>query len=86
MAFDLRLMLTKKYESRCKIVDYIIERKLEGGGSEDDIALWRWLQLLLQRLGKDGMSSEESEVEEGSARGVYYVKKLPWRRSDATSM
>ncbi len=30
------------------------------------------------------MSSEESEIEEGSARGVYYVKKLPWRRPDAT--
>ena len=30
------------------------------------------------------MSSEESEVEEGSARPVNYVKKLPWRKSDAT--
>ncbi len=30
------------------------------------------------------MSSEESEVEEGSARPVYYVKKMPWRKADAT--
>ncbi|KJA18369.1 hypothetical protein HYPSUDRAFT_57199 [Hypholoma sublateritium FD-334 SS-4] len=56
----------------------------KAGGSPEDIALWKWLALLLEKLGKDGMSSEESEVEEGSARGVYYVKKLPWRRSDTT--
>lgn len=30
------------------------------------------------------MSSEESEVEERSGRAVYYVKKLPWRKADAT--
>lgn len=70
--------------NRCKIVEHIIARKIEQGGSPEDIALWKWLALLLEKLGKDGMSSEESEVEEGSARAVYYVKKLPWRRSDTT--
>lgn len=74
----------QKYQSRCKIVDHIVARKIEAGGSEEDITLWKWLALLLKRLGKDGMSSEESEVEEGSARGVYYVKKMPWRRPDVT--
>lgn len=42
------------------------------------------MRSLLEKLGKDGMSSEESEVEEGSARAVYYVKKMPWRKADAT--
>ncbi|KJA13546.1 hypothetical protein HYPSUDRAFT_59840 [Hypholoma sublateritium FD-334 SS-4] len=75
---------SNKFATRCKIVDYVIERKIEAGGAEEDIALWKWLRLLLEKLGKEGMSSEESEVEEGSARAVYYVKKMPWRKTDAT--
>jgi hypothetical protein len=46
---------------------------------EDDLPLWEWLQSVLQNLGSDGMSSEESGVE--GIETVYRVKILEWRRN-----
>jgi hypothetical protein len=47
-----------------------------------DVEIWKWLRELMNRLGEDGMSSEESGVEDGpnGPHNVYRVKKLKWRR------
>jgi hypothetical protein len=43
--------------------------------------IWTWLLNLVETLGPDGMSSEESEVGEDDINSVYRVKVLPWRRN-----
>lgn len=39
---------------------------------------------LLDKLDKEGMSSEESEGEPGTTERVYRIKKLPWRSPEVT--
>jgi hypothetical protein len=46
----------------------------------DDTPVYQWLQDLVLRLGNDGMSSDESGVDENGTT-VYLVKQLPWRRN-----
>src|ERR1700722_7543818 len=46
----------------------------------DDVPVYEWLQDVVTRLGNDGMSSDESDVDEWG-RTVYAVKQLPWRRN-----
>jgi len=43
------------------ILDTIITIKSED--LHDDLPSWKWLQCLIKTLGEDGMSSEESSVE-----------------------
>ena len=73
----------QKFTNRTAIVKYMIQKKLEQGGNEDDLVVWKWLEQLLEHLGKDGMSSEESAMEEDGTQ-VYRVKKIPWRRNEAS--
>jgi hypothetical protein len=51
---------------------------------DKDVALWEWLKDVIERLGMDGMSSDESDTEtnvHGIEVPVYRVKILAWRRS-----
>ncbi|KAF8592245.1 hypothetical protein K439DRAFT_1324844, partial [Ramaria rubella] len=45
--------------------------------SSSDLVIWEWLQRLVQLLGTDGMSSEESG-KEGDLEDVLQVKTIPW--------
>jgi len=45
--------------------------------------VWEHLDDILVALGAGGMSSDESEVENGKT--VYFVKKMGWRRLELTS-
>ena len=47
----------------------------------DDLGIWEWLLSLLEVLGEDGMSSEESDIDVRTGMEVYYCKKMPWRRN-----
>jgi hypothetical protein len=61
----------------------IIGEKIEEDDRDKDLEAWRWLRDIIERLGVNGMSSEESDVEtnaEGLERVVYNVKLLVWRR------
>lgn len=80
--FVRRLIVSKKYNSRWNTVHYMVVKKSSEGGNKDDLALWQWLLQMLENLGKEGMSSDESVVEEGGAP-AYRVKRMPWRRLDA---
>lgn len=51
---------------------------------EDELAIWTWLKELLDVLGADGMSSDESTTE--NLETVYRVKRLPWRREMASNL
>jgi hypothetical protein len=52
--------------------------QLKGDEGAEDVPLWEWLHEVLERLGADGMSSEESAVE--GLETVFRVKILDWRR------
>ena len=47
---------------------------------DDDLPSWKWLQHLIKTLGEDGMSSEESSVE-NSVTNVLRVKNMDWWRN-----
>ena|SRR5215471_19946075 len=44
---------------------------------------WQWLRDLLLTLQRDGMSSDESDVEDNQI--VYRVTVMPWRRRDVAN-
>jgi hypothetical protein len=54
---------------------------LKEEGNAEDLDAWKWLLELLDHLGEDGMSSEESDVDERTAMEVYYVKEMIWRKN-----
>jgi len=51
--------------------------------AEDDNAegleIWEYYLQLLEKLDEDGMSSDESDVDEHTSMHVYRVKRMPWR-------
>jgi hypothetical protein len=53
---------------------------MKSADSESNLPIWNWLEELLQHLGTDGMSSEESE-NEGDLENVLRVKAIPWHRN-----
>ena len=62
-------------------MDYII--RIRADDEESDVALWKWLRELLIRLKAEGMSSDESDVDEYH-RKVYRVTIMVWRRQEIT--
>jgi hypothetical protein len=70
-------MLPQKYKRRA----HIIEGKLEDLRGSSEIDVWKFLRDLVNLLGHEGMSSDESESEGGSMCEEYRVKPLPWRRN-----
>lgn len=61
-----------------------MERKTDEGAS--DIAIWEWLEKLITKLGPEGTSSDESDVDEETGTEVLYVKSLDWRRACENEM
>ena len=48
---------------------------------DGDIRSWEWVKEVIDRLGYDGMSSEDSDREqETSDIKTYRVRRMPWRR------
>ncbi|KAG1769698.1 hypothetical protein EV702DRAFT_935060, partial [Suillus placidus] len=54
-------------------------RNLKKDETDKDLPTWQWLQRLIETLGDNGMSSEESNVE-NDVEMVLLVKDMPWRR------
>ncbi|KAG6375694.1 hypothetical protein JVT61DRAFT_3268 [Boletus reticuloceps] len=81
---SFRLTVTKqihryfqKYLRRVSTLDGVVKLKTEGG--DNDLVVWEWLQRLVRFLGENGMSSEESAVE-NNFEHVLRVKNMEWRR------
>jgi hypothetical protein len=72
----LLLILLQRYGRREKIVGYMVQLKAEN--ESPDLHIWKWLASVLEHLGDDGMSSDESSIE--NFETVYRVKTMPWRR------
>ena len=70
-------MALQRHDRRTRIVEYMV--KLKDGNEQNDLHLWKWFASILEQLGSDGMSSEESSTE--GVKTVYRVKLLPWRRN-----
>lgn len=51
--------------------------KLKAATAASDLAIWRWLGTVVEKLGTDGMSSDESSTDD--VETVYRVKKMAWR-------
>jgi hypothetical protein len=62
----------------------MIELKQEDNA--EDLEVWEFLHDVLQTLGEDGMSSDESDIDTRTGTEVYYNKKMPWRRDVAREM
>ncbi|KAJ7700967.1 hypothetical protein B0H14DRAFT_2648612 [Mycena olivaceomarginata] len=73
----------KKFTRRKSCVQLTLKLKDD---QEVDVGTWQYLQDLLERLGKDGMSSEEEGVHDlgTTVVSVYYVKLCVWRAKPIT--
>ncbi|OBZ69818.1 hypothetical protein A0H81_10346 [Grifola frondosa] len=67
----------KKYERRASVIGSVLTAKKKE--EADDVYIWEWLSSVLELLGEDGMSSEESGIED-IVNTVYRVKIMVWRR------
>ncbi len=47
-----------------------------------DVPLWEWIEKLVLSLGEDGMSSDESEIDDRTLESRLRVNVLPWRREE----
>lgn len=62
-----------------RTIRQIIEiKKAEGA---EDLEIWAWIQTVVQKLGEEGTSSDESGVDEETGYAVFNVRKMPWRRN-----
>jgi len=68
----------QRYERRIKTIDRMIKLKEEDEDASD-LEIWEWLKSLFETLGIEGVSSDESEVDEATGDEVYYVKSMEWR-------
>jgi hypothetical protein len=63
------------------ILERIIDIKVEEQASDE--AIWRWLSTVVEKLGEDGMSSDESDTDTRTGLPIYCVKNMKWRRKMA---
>ncbi|KAG1892291.1 hypothetical protein F4604DRAFT_1532281, partial [Suillus subluteus] len=72
---DKTLKSVRQATRQTKVLHHIIELKKDE--VDEDLPTWQWLQQLIEMLGDDGMSSEESDVE-NNVETVLQVKNMPW--------
>ena len=62
-------------------LERIIDIKVEEQANDE--AVWRWLHTVVEKLGEDGMSSDESDTDARTGLPIYRVKNMKWRRKMA---
>ncbi|KAG0695095.1 hypothetical protein DFH29DRAFT_1005733 [Suillus ampliporus] len=67
---------TTKFKTRKKVTLTLLSDRNATG--KDDQVVWAYLQSMMENLGKDGMSSDESEYGDGNVQ-VFHQKSMPWR-------
>ncbi|PPQ89930.1 hypothetical protein CVT25_009731 [Psilocybe cyanescens] len=72
---DGRGEASRAYSRRVQIIEI---KKAEGA---EDLEIWAWIQTVVQKLGEEGTSSDESGVDEETGYAVFNVRKMPWRRN-----
>jgi hypothetical protein len=66
-----------KFDRRVKIVQ--MTTLLHQEARDDDVPVWKWLLKVLQQLGIDGMSSDDTD-NVNPLETVYRVNVLQWQR------
>lgn len=66
----------QRFKRRIETLKRTIELKKEEDA--EDIDSWELLLNLFNELGDEGMSSDESDVD-NTGLPIFYVKKMPWR-------
>ncbi|KIK77145.1 hypothetical protein PAXRUDRAFT_17692 [Paxillus rubicundulus Ve08.2h10] len=66
-----------KYQCRITITQGVAEMKQET--EEEDTPIWAWFTDIMEKLGADGMSSDESMTED-EIHVIYHTKVMLWRR------
>ena len=66
----------QRYRRRLAVAKKTI--KMKKHGSPSDLKAWKWICSLVETLGKDGMSSDESDADVHGP--VFVAKGMPWRR------
>lgn len=69
----------QKYERRSKTIEKVIAIKLDSGAP--DLTTWHYFRDMLEKLGTEGMSSEEEGVEKMATINVpvFRVRLCAWR-------
>ncbi|KAL0564505.1 hypothetical protein V5O48_017538 [Marasmius crinis-equi] len=80
------LKLSQKYKARKKIVDAFILNESGEGGDGMKLAKWRRYKRVVETLGLDGQSDEESSYDEigGTQMEIFKVYRLGWRANSVT--
>ncbi|KIN93788.1 hypothetical protein M404DRAFT_35728 [Pisolithus tinctorius Marx 270] len=52
-----------KYQRRCAVLEHMVALKKDSTNGEGDLCAWQWLLQLIHTLGKHGMSSEDSDID-----------------------
>ena len=72
----------QKWETRVNMAASIAETK--EASKAPDAPAWIWMRKMLQELGHEGMSSDESDLEDDddddTLAPAFRVKTMPWRR------
>ncbi len=45
-----------------------------------DAPIWQWLREVIEKLGEDGMSSDESDTDKRTGLPIYHVTNMKWRQ------
>ncbi|KAF8881511.1 hypothetical protein CPB84DRAFT_1751171 [Gymnopilus junonius] len=67
--------LQQRYERRLKTLDRTIELKIEE--NVPDLDAWKWSQKLVKTLSLDGISSDESDIDD-DGMVILHPRKMPW--------
>jgi hypothetical protein len=80
--------MLQKYALRLDTVTKRVNRARHD--ESPDLGAWEWLKTVIETLGRDGMSSDESEVEDESSypkfRIEYMTKRMPWRKDISSEL
>ncbi|KAG1759619.1 hypothetical protein EDD22DRAFT_755297, partial [Suillus occidentalis] len=77
-----------------RLVDYtnerlrmarVLSRRTTVTTGKEDLPVWAYLNSIVETLGKDGMSSDESETEDCELP-VFRLKTMPWRANFGQEM
>jgi hypothetical protein len=68
--------MLQKYLRRLRVLEQTISCKEQENAI--DVPHWKWLRNVIENLGEDGMSSEESD--HGATEMTYRPTKMEWRR------
>jgi hypothetical protein len=69
----------QKFDQQLRIIECQIQLSV-ANGPESDLKEWLWLKELLQYLGTDGMSSDDTEI--SAERVVYRVRIQAWHQQE----